>query len=144
MVLTGSRDRADDLAQSACLRALEKYDKYEAGTRLDLWMYRLTQRIWLNEIRADAVRHRGNMVPIDDIEIPDTKLDPESNLLMREVLLEVMTLPEAQRSAVTLVYVDGFSYKEASDILDVPIGTIMSRLAAARGKIAGKYGRGKG
>jgi RNA polymerase sigma-70 factor, ECF subfamily len=139
VALTGSRERAGDLAQSACLRALEKSDKFEAGTRLDHWMYRLTQRLWLNEIRADAVRKRGGMVGIDDIDIPDTKPDPESNLLAREVLREVLALPEAQRTTVILVYVEGFSYKEASGILEIPIGTVMSRLAAARTKLAGKF-----
>jgi RNA polymerase sigma-70 factor, ECF subfamily len=139
VALTGSRDRAGDLAQSACLRALEKSDKFEPGTRLDLWMFRLTQRVWLNEIRADAVRQRASMVAIDDIDIPDTKPDPESNLLAREVLREVMALPEAQRAAVILVYVEGFSYKEASGTLEIPIGTVMSRLAAARTKLAGKF-----
>jgi RNA polymerase sigma-70 factor, ECF subfamily len=136
VALTGSRDRANDLAQSACARALEKSDRYEAGTRLDLWMFRLTQRLWLNEIRADTVRQSGKMVPIDDIEIPDTKMNPETNLLANEVFLKVMALPEAQRVTVILVYVDGFSYKEASAILEIPIGTVMSRLAAARAKIA--------
>ncbi len=143
VVLTGSRDRANDLAQSACVRALEKADQYEAGTRLDSWMFRLTQRIWLNELRAENVRQRGGMVPIEDIDIPDTKPGPESNLLAREVLLAVMALPEAQRAAVLLVYVDGFSYQEASGILEIPIGTVMSRLSAAREKIAAKFGRSK-
>jgi RNA polymerase sigma-70 factor, ECF subfamily len=135
--LTGNRDRADDLAQAACLRAIEKAHLFQAGTRLDLWMFRLTQRYWLNEIRADTVRQRGGMLTIDEFEIPDQKPDPEANLLARDVLLQVMALPEAQRSTVILVYVDGFSYKEAAEILDIPIGTIMSRLAAARAKIAG-------
>jgi RNA polymerase sigma-70 factor, ECF subfamily len=139
VALTGSRDRADDLAQAACLRALEKADKFQAGTRLDLWMYRLTQRLWLNEIRADAVRQRGSMVAIDETDIADTKPDPESNLLAREVLWEVTALPEAQRTTVVLAYVEGFSYKETSDILDIPIGTVMSRLAAARVKLADKF-----
>lgn len=139
LALTGSRDKAGDLAQSACLRALEQAGKFQSGTRLDLWMYRLTQRLWLNELRADAVRRRGSMVAIDEIEIADTKPDPESNILAREVLWEVMALPEAQRTTVVLVYAEGFSYKEASDILDIPIGTVMSRLAAARAKLAEKF-----
>ena len=55
------------------------------------------------------------------------------------MLLEVLALPEAQRTTVVLVYVEGYSYKEAADMLDIPIGTVMSRLAAARGKLAGKF-----
>ena len=109
------------------------------GTRLDLWMYRLTQRVWLNEMRADAVRQRGSMTSIEEVDIADTNPGPESNLLARDVLREIMALPEAQRAAVILVYAEGFSYKEASEILDVPIGTVMSRLSAARMKLVGKF-----
>jgi RNA polymerase sigma-70 factor, ECF subfamily len=139
LALTGGRDKAGDLAQSACLRALEQAANFQSGTRLDLWMYRLTQRLWLNELRADVVRRRGSMVAIDEMEIADTKPDPESNILAREVLWEVMALPEAQRTTVVLVYVEGFSYKEACEALDIPIGTVMSRLAAARAKLAEKF-----
>ena len=79
------------------------------------------------------------MTAIEDIELTDDRPDPESNILAREVLLEVLALPEAQRTAVVLVYVEGYSYKEAAELLDIPIGTVMSRLAAARGKLAGKF-----
>jgi RNA polymerase sigma-70 factor, ECF subfamily len=143
LALTGNRDRAGDLAQSACLRALEQAGKFQSGTRLDLWMYRLTQRFWLNELRADAVRRRGSMVALDEIEIADTKPDPESNILAREVLWEVMALPEAQRTTVILVYVEGFSYKDASEVLDIPIGTVMSRLGR-RGQNSRKSSMRKG
>ncbi len=61
------------------------------------------------------------------------------NLLAREVLLEVMALPEAQRATVVLVYVEGYSYKEAAEILGIPIGTVMSRLAGARGKLSDTF-----
>jgi RNA polymerase sigma-70 factor, ECF subfamily len=135
LTLTGSRDRADDLAQSSCLRAIEKAKLFEPGTRLDLWMFRLTHRVWLNEIRSDAVRQHRSMLLIDDLEIPDTRPDPEENLLAQELVRQVLNLPEAQRVTVMLAYVEGFSYQETSDILDIPIGTVMSRLAAARAKI---------
>jgi RNA polymerase sigma-70 factor, ECF subfamily len=140
LVLTGSRDRADDLAQAACLRAIENANKYQPGTRLDFWLIRMTQRLWLNELRSAAVRRGGGILPVEEIELPDHQPDPEMNLLAREVLDAVMALPEAQRSAVVLVYVEGFSYKEAADVLDIPIGTVMSRLSAARGKISGMFG----
>ena len=140
LVLTGDKTRSDDLAQAACLRALEKADKFEAGTHFDRWMFRLTQRLWINEIRKQAVRTGGGLASIEEEELVDNKLDPEMNLLGREVLLEVMRLPEAQRATVLLVYVEGYSYKEAASLLDIPIGTVMSRLAVARGKLVKKYG----
>ncbi len=136
LALSGNRDRADDLAQNACLRAIEKAHLFEAGTRLDLWMFKLTQRVWLNEIRADAVRHYQTMMLIDDIEIPDNKPDPETSLVTRDCIMQVLNLPEAQRSAVILAYVEELSYRQVADILDIPIGTVMSRLANARVKLA--------
>ena len=143
LALTGSRDRADDLAQAACLRALDKADQFQAGTELDRWMFRMTQRLWLNELRADTVRRGKGLLPIEETDLPDNKNDPQANLLARQVLSEVMKLPEAQRVTVLLVYMEGYSYREASDMLDIPIGTVMSRLAAARSKLNDALGEGK-
>lgn len=139
LVLTGDRSRADDLAQASCLRALEKAEKFESGTHLDRWLFRLTHRLWMNELRKQAVREVGGLANIDDMDLIDPKLDPENNLLGREVLLGVMRLPEAQRVTVLLVYVEGNSYREAAEILDIPIGTVMSRLAIARGKLVKQF-----
>jgi RNA polymerase sigma-70 factor, ECF subfamily len=141
VVLTGSRDRADDLAQAACLRALEKAGQFEPGTHLDRWLFRIAQRLWFNDMRKQAVRSRGGLVNVDDIDVPDTRQDTELNILAREVLSQVMALPEAQRLAVMLVYVEEYSYREAADMLEIPIGTVMSRLSAARAKLAEKANR---
>ena len=139
LVLTGTAERADELAQAACLRALEKANLFDDGSHFDRWMFRLTQRLWINERRKDAVRTGGGLLTIEDAELADQGLDPESNLLGREVVLGVMRLPEAQRSAVALVYVEGHSYRDAAVILDIPVGTVMSRLAAARSKLAREF-----
>ncbi len=137
LALTSNPERANDLAQSTCLKALEKAEQFEQGTHLDRWMFRIAQRLWINELRSDAVRRGGGLVTIDEIELPDTKnSDQETNLFARQVLMKVMELPEAQRMTVMLVYVEGFSYQEASEILDIPIGTVMSRLATSRQKLA--------
>jgi RNA polymerase sigma-70 factor, ECF subfamily len=144
MALTGNRDKAGDLAQSVCLRALEKSERFEPGSRLDLWIFKITQRLWLNQIRADAVRQHGTMIDIVEVDIIDTKPNPESNLLTRDVLRKVMALPETQRATVMLVYVEGFSYREAAGVLNIPIGTVMSRLAAARAKLADEFGSDQG
>ncbi|MEM8915108.1 MAG: RNA polymerase sigma factor [Pseudomonadota bacterium] len=132
LVLTGNPTQADDLAQAVCLRAIEKADAYSDDGRFDRWIFRMTQRVWLNELRATAVRRGGGMATIDEIDLPDPRSDTETNILARQVLLKIMGLPEAQRATVVLVYVEGYRYKEAADILEVPIGTVMSRLAAAR------------
>lgn len=138
-MLTGRPELADDLAQATCVRALEKSQLYTAGTRLDRWIFRIAQRLWLNEMRADAVRRGAGLAPIEEIELPDKKPGPETNIHTREVLTEVMALPEAQRVTVLLVYVEGYSYREAAELLDIPIGTVMSRLAASRARLAGKF-----
>ncbi len=139
LVLTGSAQHADDLSQAACLRALEKAELYTSGTNLKSWVFRIAQRIWLNDLRAAAVRRGGGMITLEDAQIPETKPGPETNLLAREVLLEVGGLPAAQRATVMLVYVEGYSYRQAAEILEIPVGTVMSRLATARAKLATKF-----
>lgn len=143
LVLSGRKDLADDLAQAACVRALEKASLYKAGTRLDSWLFRIAQRLWLNEMRAGAIRRGQGLLPIEDVELTDNLADPETNIFAREVLSEVLSLPEAQRTTVLLVYVEGFSYREAAEMLDIPIGTVMSRLAASRARLAGKFSQKK-
>lgn len=130
--LTGDRAAADDLAQATAARALEHGEKFQPGTKLEAWLFTLARRIWLNEKRAERVRRAGGLAPVEEIDISDAGPDAETNIFAREVLKRVMALPEAQRATVVLVYVEGHSYREAADILDIPIGTVMSRLAAAR------------
>ncbi len=142
VALTGSRQKADDLAQASCLRALEKSNLYKAGTHLDRWMFTLTQRLWINELRKDAIRTGGGLSSVEDANLLDTRPDPETNSIGREVFAGVMELPEAQRATVVLVYAEGYSYRDAAEILDIPVGTVMSRLAAARRKLADEFGEG--
>jgi RNA polymerase sigma-70 factor (ECF subfamily) len=133
--LTADRNAADDLAQSTAVRALENASKYTAGTNLDRWLFTLARRIWLNEKRAETVRLAGGLVSIDNIDLASPGPGPETNILAREVFERIMALPEAQRETVLLVYVEGYKYREAAEVLGIPIGTIMSRLAAARRSI---------
>ncbi|MBO9472784.1 RNA polymerase sigma factor [Shimia sp. R10_1] len=137
--LTGSRDGADDLAQAACLRAIEQASKFQPGTHLDRWMFRITHNLWISEIRKEKVRKGGGMPMVDAAEIPDPKQDPERDYDRQEVLKSVLDLPEAQRVTVVLVYVEGYSYKAAAEILDIPLATVMSRLATARASLGRKF-----
>jgi RNA polymerase sigma-70 factor (ECF subfamily) len=134
LVLSGDRSTADDLVQAACLRALERERQFEIGTRLDHWVFRIAHSIWLNQLRAEKVRRGRGVVPAEDAGLVD--FNAESNLYLAEVLSEIMALPEPQRVAVLLVYVEGYSYKEAAEHLDIPIGTVMSRLAGARNRLS--------
>lgn len=141
MILTSNRDLASDLAQATCLRAIEKAESYNAGTKLDRWLFRMAQRIWLNELRAQAVRRGQGLVAVEEIDLPDSRQDSETNFFVREVLSSIYALPEAQRATVLLVYVEGFSYAEAAETLDIPIGTVMSRLATARAKLGAQFNK---
>jgi RNA polymerase sigma-70 factor (ECF subfamily) len=136
LVLSGDRSAADDLTQAACLRALEREHQFEPGTRLDHWVFRIAQTVWLNQLRSDKVRRGHGVVHAEDAGLVDRNPDAESNLYLAEVLSGVMALPEPQRTVVLLVYVEGYSYKEAAEHLEIPIGTVMSRLAGARDRLA--------
>lgn len=138
--LTGQRDRADDLAQMTCTRAIEKAHLYQPGTHLDRWLFVMARRLWLNELRAGV--HEAQSV--DAVDIADNSAPAETNIFAREVLNELNTLPEAQRSAALLVFVEGYKYAEAADILDIPVGTIMSRISAARTTLATRLADVKG
>jgi RNA polymerase sigma-70 factor (ECF subfamily) len=131
LALSGSRDVAEDLVQATCLRALERADQFQSGTRLDRWLFAILRSIWLNEIRARHVREGRGFVDPEQVLFSDGS-EIETNMLVGQVLNAVQRLPEAQRETVLLVYVEGLSYSEAADFLGTPIGTIMSRLAAAR------------
>ena len=74
-------------------------------------------------------------MPVEEIDLPDKSPHAEVNILARDVLNKVNALPEAQRQSVLLVYVEGFSYREAAEIMDIPVGTVMSRLAGARKRL---------
>ncbi len=132
LVLSGARDSADDLVQATCLRAIERADQFAPGSKLDRWLFAILRSIWLNEIRARRVREGGGFVDAAEALSIDGARVIETNILAAEVLRALGGLPEAQREAVLLVYGEGYSYAEAAVALGAPIGTIMSRLAAAR------------
>jgi RNA polymerase sigma-70 factor (ECF subfamily) len=142
VVLTGDSDVAHELVQATCLRALEKCDQFQPGTDLARWTYTILSSIWKNELRSRRIRMGQGFVDAEIALIADGVREMDTNLLARQVLREVERLPEGQREAVFLVYGEGLSYEEAADVLDVPQGTIMSRLAAARAKLAGLKDRG--
>lgn len=135
-VLSGDLDKADDLVQEACVRALANLDQWQPGTRLDSWMYRIVQNAWLDQMRAKKTR--GEVIDITTYEHlagTDGRDITEQRLTLAQVSAKISELPPDQQILVALVCVDGLSYKEAAAALDVPIGTVMSRLARARSAI---------
>jgi RNA polymerase sigma-70 factor, ECF subfamily len=131
--LTGNLDKADDLVQETCARALASADQWQAGTRLDSWMYRIAQNLWFDRLRATKVR--GEVVDVDtaiDLVGSDGRDVTESRLTLQVVAKSIAQLPADQQLVIAHVCIDGLSYKDAADALGIPIGTVMSRLARAR------------
>ncbi|WP_429387697.1 RNA polymerase sigma factor [Pseudomonas laurylsulfatiphila] len=136
LLLSRQRHVADDLVQATCVRALERAGQYEPGTRMDRWLLSILHSIWLNEVRAQRVRQGQGQVDADQTLSFDGESVAQTHVLAAQVIRRVDALPEAQRETVFLAYVEGLSYREVADVLQVPIGTVMSRLAAARAKLA--------
>jgi RNA polymerase sigma-70 factor (ECF subfamily) len=128
---------ADDLVQQTCVRALERATQFQVGTRLDRWLFAILHSIWLNEIRSRRVREGQGFVDAEQALVVDGARETETHVMAAQVLRRVGALPDAQRAAVFLAYVEGLSYKEVAAVLEIPIGTVMSRLAAARATLAG-------
>ena len=136
LVLSRARDAADDLVQATCLRAIERADQFAPGTQVDRWLFAILRSIWLNEIRSKKIREGGGLVDAEDVLTTDGAREIETNTTASAVLRAISRLPEAQRETILLVYGEGYSYAEAAAALGVPIGTIMSRLAAGRAALA--------
>jgi RNA polymerase sigma-70 factor (ECF subfamily) len=135
LFLTRNPDRAADLAQGTCERALRHDTGFTAGTHLDRWLFTLARRTWLNDLRAQNLRTRHARDTETLAGIGQTQPSAEQNYFAAEVLSKAAALPEAQRTLVFLVYVEGNTHSEAAAMLDIPIGTVMGRLAAARRQI---------
>ncbi len=140
--LAGSAAAADDLVQAACERALARAHQFQEGTRFDSWMFRIVQTIWIDQIRARDVRREGAEDQGREVGTDESVRRAEARIALREVRAVLRQLPAEQRMALLLVTVDGLSYKEAADVVDVPVGTIMSRLARARVALAEKLEAG--
>jgi RNA polymerase sigma-70 factor, ECF subfamily len=131
--LTGDRDRGDDLVQETCVRALSKLDLWQPGTRLDSWLYAIAQNLWFDRMRAVKVRgEQIDIESIDDLRGEDGRVVTENRLTLSAVSAAIEQLPPDQRVVIALVCVEGLSYKNAAHVLDIPVGTVMSRLARAR------------
>src|SRR6185437_16573445 len=101
-------------------------------TRLDRWLFTILRSLWFNEIRARRVRSGEGTVDAETALSFDGAARIESNIFAGQVLAAFAGLPPAQRETALLVYGEGYSYQEAAHLTGVPIGTVMSRLAAAR------------
>ena len=134
MSLAGNEADADDLLQGTVERLLQRGIPADAHTAR--WAYRVCKNLWIDELRSREVRtrHVNNVVQAGEaLDIsPSAEVQSAGEQSLAAVNAALARLPEEQRMALTLVAVDGKSYAEAAEILEVPIGTIMSRIARAR------------
>lgn len=129
--LTGSMDDADDLLQSTVERALN--NKVPEGVDLTKWLFRVCRNLWIDDYRSRKVRQEASLQPqLQDREIVDGERAMASEVELDQVSRAMDALPDDQRSVLSLVAVQGMSYKEVAATLQIPAGTVMSRLARAR------------
>jgi RNA polymerase sigma-70 factor (ECF subfamily) len=128
--LTRSPHDADDVVQIAVERALTRSDQWRSDARLDSWMFKIVRNAWIDELRSRGRRDKLFLAEEAGDHIGVDSMARETEML--SVQAAMARLPEDQREAVSLVLVEGLPYKEAAGVLDVPIGTLTSRLARGR------------
>lgn len=131
--LAANRADADDLTQITIERALRARMQWQEGTRLDAWLYRIMRNCWIDTVRARgraarviAPEEAGEHVGHDPTGQMDAKID------LDRLMQAMEKLPPEQREVVALVLIEGFGYRETAELLDLPIGTISSRLVRGR------------
>ena len=128
--ITFHREDADDLVQVAVERALTRAEQWEPGTRLDSWMFRIVKNAWIDEVRSRA-RRAELFAPEEEGEhAGDNTAEAHQQRMAIEKAISLLS--EDHRMVIGLVLVDGLPYKEAAEVLDIPMGTLTSRLARAR------------
>lgn len=130
--LTGSAADAEDLVQSACEKALASESAWQPGTRLDSWMYRILQNLWIDSRRALAARTAQAGDTVAEEPSLDGGRAVEARFALAAVRRAMALLPDDQRTILLLACVEGLSYRECAQVLEIPVGTVMSRLARAR------------
>lgn len=146
LVLARADDVADDLVQAACERALATERGPADGAPFDAWMFRIVRNLWIDRGRRQQTE--GVQVEIDDhleeLGAADSAADTADITDTRRTLARVRgaidALPDDQRELLLLICGEGMTYREAADVLGVPIGTVMSRLARGRAKLAALAG----
>jgi RNA polymerase sigma-70 factor (ECF subfamily) len=129
---------ADDLVQSAVERAWRHLEQLKPGASLASWMFGIMKNAWIDDRRSRG--RRGEVAfPEDSGDHPAVN-PTDMNASLWSVSEAMDKLPEEQRLAVALVLVEGLSYKEASELLGIPIGTLTSRLARGRTALAAALG----
>jgi RNA polymerase sigma factor (sigma-70 family) len=130
-----SRDPADadDLAQATIERALRSKAQWEPGTRLDSWCYRIMRNLWIDTARSRSRKKVHEAPEEEGLSVGEDPRDAiEATVELKRVMAAMTRLPDEQREVVALILVEGFGYREVSEMLGLPIGTVSSRLVRGR------------
>jgi RNA polymerase sigma-70 factor (ECF subfamily) len=139
-VITRNVADADDLVQVALEKALTHAGQWRPGSRMDSWMFGIMKNAWIDEVRARRRRERLHAPEEAGATVGDASAAARDIALSVEAAME--QLPEEQRMAIALVLVEGLSYKDAAAALEIPIGTLTSRLARGRETLQALLGDG--
>jgi len=140
--LTRNVDQADDLVQDCIERAIRKRGLWQPTGPLRAWLFRILLNLYRNELRS--AQRRGVHVPVDDmIAEPSIAPSQPGRIALAEMARAIDRLASDQREALLLVVLDGMSYADAAIALDIPIGTLMSRLGRARAALRILTGTGE-
>ena len=134
--LTGDSELADDLVQTACERALNRKNKWQERDAIDHWLFRTIRNLFIDHIRHQrVVDNHSRVAQSEPPSVVNGEAVMETEFLLDEIQLAINELSEDHRSIILLVCAEGFSYQEVASILELPIGTVTSRLARARARI---------
>lgn len=137
--LTRDLAEADDLCQVAIERAFRHREQWQEGSRLDSWMYRIMRNCWIDEARSRGRRAQTFVGSEHGLEV-GTSGGQDARAELHDVGRALTRLPYEQREAVVLVMVEGYSYKEAAEIVGCPVGTLNSRLVRGRDALLSHLG----
>lgn len=140
--MTGDEDDADDLVQETFMKAFRFFDKFEKGTNCKAWLFRIMKNSFINDYRKntkepnkvdyDDVQNFYENIKSDEVETKHYELDAFSDLLDDDISEAIEKLPEDFRTVIILNDIEGFTYEEIADFVDIPVGTVRSRLHRAR------------
>lgn len=131
--LTGDAARADDLVQDTLERAWSRFSLWRRGSDLRAWLFTLMHNVFVNQVARQAAR-REEALPEDDPMIPVAGAQ-ERALETRDLIAALERLPLEQREVLLLVGLEGLRYEEVAQVLEIPVGTVMSRLARGRERL---------
>jgi RNA polymerase sigma-70 factor (ECF subfamily) len=131
--LSRNSNDADDLTQATVERALRSRNQWQTGTRLDSWAYRIMRNLWIDTARATSRKSSRERPEEEGLSIGEDPRDAmDAAIDLRRVMAAMARLPDEQREVVALILVEGFGYREVSEMLGLPIGTVSSRLVRGR------------